>query len=65
MTLSSELARADDVIEQRGVRFWHLADKRPQPLNGRYWTNSGQRPARALNGSVANDPGCVKTPRLM
>ena len=25
-------------------------------MNGRYWSNSGQRSARALNGSVANDP---------
>jgi hypothetical protein len=26
---------------------------------GRYWSNSGQRSALALNGSVANDPSAT------
>jgi hypothetical protein len=39
----------------------HLADNPAAPAFVRYWGNSGQRSARALNGSVANDPGCVKT----
>ena len=43
-------------------RFWHIADKPTAPAFVGYWTNNGQRSARGLNGSVANDPGCVKTP---
>jgi hypothetical protein len=30
-------------------------------MNGRYRTHSGHWFALALNGSVANDRGCVKT----
>src|SRR5450759_2270104 len=37
-------------------RDWHLADKRALALNGRYWTNNGQRSALGLNGSEVNDP---------
>jgi hypothetical protein len=38
------------------VANWHFADKRPQPSNGRYWGNNGQRAARTLNKYAAIDP---------
>jgi hypothetical protein len=40
----------------RDVGYWHLADKRAIALNGRYWTNNGQRLALGLDGSAANAP---------
>jgi hypothetical protein len=33
-----------------------FSDKRTVALNGRYWTNNGQRSALGLNGFAANDP---------
>ena len=50
MAASFILRQASDVA------YWHLADERTQPSNGRYWTNSGQRVALGLNGPAANDP---------
>ena len=38
------------------VRFWHFADKPTVADFVAYWGNNGQRPARRLNGSAANDP---------
>jgi hypothetical protein len=38
------------------VSFWHLADKRTQPSNGRYWGNSGQSWILARDGLSVNDP---------
>jgi len=43
---------AASFIRAHHVRCWHLADKRTQPSNGRYWTNSGQTSARRLNRCV-------------
>ena len=38
------------------VRFWHLANKRTQPSNGRYWVHSGQMGAPAAISSAAIGP---------
>ena len=38
------------------VRLWHFASFRCAAKLVGYWTNNGQRAARRLNGSVANDP---------
>src|SRR5450830_553553 len=40
----------------RNVCCWHIASFAACPLFGRYRRHSGQKSARALNGSVANDP---------
>src|ERR1035441_3005636 len=34
----------------------HILPFRIQALNGRYWSNNGQRSARTLTGSAAIDP---------
>jgi hypothetical protein len=47
----------------RDVGYWHFAAFAATHQFGREWTKSGQRQAPALNGSVAIDPGCVKTHR--
>src|ERR1035437_9428167 len=38
------------------VCFWHIADKRTQPSNGRYWGHSGQSWSLACVGYDAIDP---------
>jgi hypothetical protein len=38
------------------VCFWHIASFRCAAKFVAYWTNNGQRSARRLNGSAANDP---------
>jgi hypothetical protein len=50
----SILTQSSTVIRQ--VRFWHFASFRCVAKFVGYWTNNGQRSARRLNGSAANDP---------
>jgi hypothetical protein len=41
------------------VAYWHLADKRTQPSNGRYWGHSGQNWSLACVGYDAIDPSAT------
>jgi class 3 adenylate cyclase len=54
--LSSVFTRKRFADRTPYVRFWHFADKRTHPSNGRYWGHSGQTRALALTGLAVNDP---------
>src|SRR5450756_2011961 len=48
----------------RNVRCWHLADKRTQPSNGRYWGHSGQSWSLVCVGydAIVESPGGISPP---
>jgi hypothetical protein len=47
---------ANPILNRLMSACWHIAAFAAPQHSGRYWSNSGQMSARALNGSVANDP---------
>jgi hypothetical protein len=59
------LQREDTPCQLGAVHTWHFAAFAALQRRGRYWGHSGHWPALARNGSVANDPGCVKTPEAL
>src|SRR5450759_3452606 len=53
---SSELQRTRCEAEDCNHEVTHISPFLIQALNGRYWSNNGQRSARTLTGSAAIDP---------
>jgi hypothetical protein len=53
---SPRLAASFISNQTSNVAYWHLTEISVAPAFVRFWSNSGDWPGLALNGSVANDP---------